>query len=87
MCKEEANGPLSEQTEWFNLREKHGEEAAYLELARRLREAADHLEKLASGEKQWPDVFGCRYPRSEPIASGKSFIDGVSVTLSWPWPG
>jgi hypothetical protein len=79
-------GPYPQQLEWWELKKRHGDKGAYSELARRLRQAADHLDKLAKGGG-WPDVFGCDYPASEPMCSGEHFIDSVGVTLSHPWPG
>lgn len=83
---EERYGPYPQQTRWFELREKFGDDGAYKELARRMRQAADHLDKL-SEKRGWPDVFGCEYPAAEPMCSDGHFIDGIGVTLSFPWPG
>jgi hypothetical protein len=70
-----------EQRRWFALQERMGsEEAARKELARKLRLAADQVER-----RSYPDVFGCVCDPGELCTN--NFIERISVTLSFPWPG
>ena len=73
-------GPLRSQLMWHEFVERLGESGARALLAARLREAADMVEKDEN-----PYVFGCEIPKNGICKD--SFIDTVSVTLSYPWPG
>ncbi len=73
--------PNEFQQNWKNLISRMGsEDAARKELARKLRLAADQVEK-----KTYPDVFGCYCENGELLANG--FIEGITVVLSDPWSG
>lgn len=47
-----------------------------------LRAMADKLEESSSG---WPGIYYCNLPE-DPLLK-KTFIDGIEVVISYPWPG
>lgn len=47
-----------------------------------LREVADLLEKSAGC---WPGIYYCKLPE-DPLLK-RTFIDGIEVIISYPWPG
>lgn len=69
------------EPDWKNLIKREGsEEAARKELARKLRLAADQVEKGS-----YPKVYDCVCEEGDLCKN--NFIERVSVTLSHPWPG
>lgn len=73
--------PKEYQENWKNLIKRMGsEELAREELARKLRLAADQVERGG-----YPDIFGCYCDPGDLLSHG--FIEGITVVLSNPWPG
>jgi hypothetical protein len=64
------------------LRRDCGDETLRIRCVAALREVADKLEQSAGG---WPDIYYCNLPE-DPLLS-KTFIDGIEVVISYPWPG
>ena len=66
-----------------DLEQKLGSVGARKEIARQLRIYADHLDRETDSD---PRVFGCELLAGDKPCS-KDFIETLSVTLSYPWPG
>ena len=64
------------------LRQVLGEEEMRKRCIQSLREVADKLESTTSG---WPGIYYCDLPE-DPLLK-KTFIDGIEVVISYPWPG
>lgn len=81
MTDQEHKVAYPEQENWRKLIERMGsEEAARKELARKLRLAAEYVEK-----EGFPDVFGCHCEPGNMLQN--SFIERVAVVISDVWPG
>ena len=65
-----------------NLRALLGEEEIRARTIKSLREMADLLENNTSC---WPGIYYCDLPE-DPLLK-KTFIDGLEVVISYPWPG
>ena len=59
-----------------------GEEELRKRCIKSLRETADLLEKSSGC---WPGIYYCNLPE-DPLLK-KTFIDGIEVVISYPWPG
>jgi hypothetical protein len=65
-----------------NLRSIIGEEEMRTRCVQSLREMADKLESTTSC---WPGIYYCDLPE-DPLLKG-TFIGGIEVVISYPWPG
>lgn len=75
------SGPLAEKFNYKLLCQELGHDKAHAVIAAKLRAFADAVEK---GD---PMIFACEIDNVNPTACGRSFIEGLSITLSYPWPG
>lgn len=64
------------------LRRECGDEVVRERCIAALREVADKLEQSAGG---YPFIYYCNLPK-DPLLD-KTFIDGITVVISYPWPG
>lgn len=64
------------------MRADMGEEELRKRTVESLREVADKLDKSAGS---WPGIYYCDLPE-DPLMKG-TFIDGITVVISYPWPG
>jgi hypothetical protein len=67
---------------YHQMRQACGEEVVRQRCIEALREIANKLEESSDC---WPGVYYCRLPK-DPLLN-KTFIDGVEVVISYPWPG
>lgn len=65
-----------------DMRFSMGEEEMRKRCIKSLREVADKLEESTGC---WPGIYYCDLPE-DPLLK-KTFIDGIEVTISYPWPG
>jgi len=79
------DGNVCNQGSWRKLVKDLGHKDACLEVARKLKVFAEHMEKLSENGGEWPQVYSCAFTPGRLLE--KSFIERISVTLSNPWPG
>ena len=72
----------SRDLEFSQLRQAKGDEEIRKDVIASLRQMADLLESSAGS---WPGIYYCKLPE-KPLLK-KTFIDGIDVTISYPWPG
>jgi len=70
------------EDEFHQMRNIMGEEELRKRTIKSLREMADKLEETASC---WPGIYYAKLP-DDPLLKG-TFIDGIEVIISYPWPG
>jgi hypothetical protein len=70
------------QRKFQQLRATAGDEELRKRCVKSLREIADTLDKT---ESCWPGIYYCDLP-DDPLLK-KTFIDGIEVIISYPWPG
>lgn len=75
-------GAKEREDEYRQLRLNVGEEEIRKRAIKSLREMADTLEK---SEGCWPGIYYAKLP-GDPLFD-KTFIDGIEVIISYPWPG
>jgi len=70
------------ENKFRNLQKLLGDEEIRRRSIKSLREMADLLEKNSGS---WPGIYYCDLPE-DPLLK-KTFIDGLEVIISYPWPG
>jgi hypothetical protein len=68
--------------QFYQLRNSLGEEVLRKKTIQALRDMADLLENNSGS---WPGIYYCKLPEN-PLLK-KTFIDGIEVIISYPWPG
>ncbi len=74
--------PEEKDAKFRKLSHDIGEDELRRRCIKSLRDMADLLETTTS---YWPGIYYCDLPE-DPLLKG-TFIDGIEVTISYPWPG
>jgi hypothetical protein len=82
------SGEFKNQKQYQSLEDQIGRDAAAKEVIRQLRMFADTLENSVN-QNDYPKVFSAKLavPVGESLEDTDSFIWGLEVVISHPWPG
>lgn len=80
--KADRQNHIDKDNEFRHLMHTAGEEEMRKRTIKALRDMADLLDKSTSC---WPGIYYCSLP-DDPLMK-KTFIDGINVVISYPWPG